>query len=151
MFLYIEYLSLYGKKNVWKSVGNFCKREPCVQRGEACSCSLWCSNPRKIKTKKRKTCNYFKFLISNGFLMFYFFLQLIFWQALQTLAHHKAWVWLKVGQSSLGARSNVAIHNHHQLLLNLAVLVMGLKSGFTLYWWWYWFHLKARMHRVHRL
>lgn len=52
MFLYIEYLSLYGNKTVWKSVGNFCKREPCVQRGEACSCSLWCSNPCKIKTKK---------------------------------------------------------------------------------------------------
>ena len=79
------------------------------------------------KDQKMKTCNYYKFLISNGLLMFYFFLQLIFGQSLQTLGELKAWVWLKVGQSSWGARSNVAIRNHHQLLLNLAVLVMGLK------------------------
>jgi hypothetical protein len=46
--LCIEYFSLHGNKAIWKGVGNFCKREPCLRRGDACSCRLWCSNPRKV-------------------------------------------------------------------------------------------------------
>jgi hypothetical protein len=47
--LCIEYFSLHGNKTIRKGVGNFCKGEPCLQRREACSCRLWCSNTRKVK------------------------------------------------------------------------------------------------------
>lgn len=43
-----EYFSLHGNKTIWEGVGNFCKREPCLQRGKACSCRLWCFNSRKV-------------------------------------------------------------------------------------------------------